>query len=71
MLNVVIAAVPPLVYLAVKINVNRRGRTLFEPYSASGQPKIGHLGLPAVNQLLTKNTKLIAYTVAHCRVASC
>ena len=48
-LYVVVISVPPFVYLAVKINVNRRRGALLKPHAAAGQPKIGHFGLPAVN----------------------
>ena len=47
-LYVVVITVPPFVYLAVKINVNRSRRALLKPHAAAGQPKIGHFGLPAV-----------------------
>ena len=70
MLYMMVAAVPPFVYFTVKMNVNRRGRALFKPYAAAGQPKIGHFGLPAVYQLLAEYAELVAYAVAHSGVAA-
>ena len=66
----VVISVPPFVYLAVEINIDCRRRALLKPYSAAGKPKIGHFGLPAVNQLLAENAKLVAYTIAHCGVTA-
>ena len=70
MLNVVVVAVPPFFNSSVEINIYCRFGTLFKPYSAAGQPKVGHFGLPAVYQLLTEYSQLIAYAVAHSRVTA-
>ena len=70
MLNMMIGPVPPFVDFTVKINVNRRLRTLLEPYPAARKPEVGHFGLPAVYQLLTEYSQLIAYAVAHSRVTA-
>ena len=64
-LDVVEAVVPPLVDVTVKVDGQRQLGPLLEPDLAAGEPEVGHLHLPAVDQLLTEDAKLVLDGIAH------
>ena len=68
-LNMVERALPVVGNLTLKLNFNGFILSGNKPYLSAGKPEIGHLGLPAVNNLLLENAVFIKNRIAHSVVA--
>lgn len=68
-IDAVIAVLPAVDNIALEADVNALLLARNEPYLAAGEPEIGHLGLPAVNELLLEDTVFVENGVAHAEIA--
>ena len=67
--NVVVLIVPALVNPALKENINGLLLTGNKPNVTAGEPEIGELGLPAVDELLLENTVFVKNRIALCKIS--
>ena len=68
-IDAVIAVLPAVDDIALEADVNALLLARNEPHLAAGEPEIGHLGLPAVNELLLEDSVFVENGVAHAEIA--
>ena len=68
--DMVVAVVPELLDAAAEVDVHRMLGDALQPDFAAGQPLVGQLGLPAVDDLLLEDAEFVQDGVAHCWVAA-
>ena len=70
-LYVMVMSIPEIFYPTLKSNLLSALRTLNKPCFAAGEPEIGQLCLPAVNNLLLEDAVFVKDRVTHTVVALC
>ena len=68
-IDAVIAVLPVIDNFALEADIDALLLARDEPDLAAGKPKIGHLGLPAVNKLLLEDSVFVENGVAHSEIA--